>query len=600
MNLRLITFLLCLCCGNVLFAQRMNIPLLADQYYKNAEFDKAAELYDKLFSQTGNLDFYNRLLDCELQLKEYDKAIKIVKKQLKRNPNDIARLIDLGKVYKETGQAEQSRKTYEEAISKVGKSGNFQVGPIADAFLAINEVDYAIATYQKARKSYGDPFIFSDELIQLYHLKNDDNAVLEELLGFLDREEAYSDLVKSKLSDNLSEDKGLDLLKSKLLDRLQAHPQNAAYYDLLIWLFVQQKQFELALNQAIALDKRTKGIGRGVMELAPYAISNHEYASAIKAYDYIVQKGKENPYYINALQLKLQARYAQVIEEDIDRLEIDRLLLDYQLFSNQYGENAQQLQEEARLYAYYTDSLLKAENLLEKAVKMGGQSSQQQARCKLDLGDVYLLNNQPWDAILLYGQVEKDFKDDPLGQEAKFRSAKLSYYQGEFDWAKAQLDVLKGSTSQLFANDALNLSLLIADNTGLDTTTTALKMYAAAGLLIFRNQFAAAEQKMDSINQLFPKHSLADEILMARAEIASKKRNYEAAINLYKQVLADYPEEIWADDALFNMAELTQKRLHKEAEAKELYQRIITDYTGSLYVNEARKRFRKLRGDTLN
>ena len=221
------------------------------------------------------------------------------------------------------------------------------------------------------------------------------------------------------------------------------------------------------------------------------------------------------------------------------------------------------------------------------------------APAKLELGDIYILTGEVWEAALIYGQVEKQFANEPPGQEAKFKNARLSFFQGDLMWAKAQLDVLKASTSQLYANDALNLRLLISDNLQNETDTNALRIYARADMLLFMNQPDKALITLDSINKLFPSNSLADDILMARAKVYLKKNNLQAVSAELQKIIDDYAFDLWADDAVFMLADLYETSLKNPVKARELYQKIITDFPGSLYVVEARKRFRLLRGDKI-
>ncbi|MFM1745325.1 MAG: hypothetical protein RLZZ630_1262, partial [Bacteroidota bacterium] len=201
---------------------------------------------------------------------------------------------------------------------------------------------------------------------------------------------------------------------------------------------------------------------------------------------------------------------------------------------------------------------------------------------------------------LLYGQVDKDFKNDALGREAKYRNARLSYFMGEFDWAKDQLNVLKAATSQLISNDALSLALLITDNTNLDTTTEALLMYARADLLDFQNKDSLSLMALDTLLLQFPEHTLTDEVLFKKASIRRSQGRYEAAALLYQEVLEKFGQDILADDALFQLADLVQNRMQDKERAMKLYEELLTKYPGSLYTVDARKRFRQLRGDKLN
>ena len=221
------------------------------------------------------------------------------------------------------------------------------------------------------------------------------------------------------------------------------------------------------------------------------------------------------------------------------------------------------------------------------------------AECKLELGDIYLLIGEQWEAMLLYGQVDKDFKEDQFGQEAKFRNARLYYYLGEFDWARAQLDVLKTATTQLIANNAMELSLLIQDNTP-DSIDEPLLMYARADLNLFQNKTDIALQILDSINQLFPRHPLDDEILYKRAEVFFKKHDYAKSCNYLEQLLKEHGSDILGDNALFFLANITEKNLGDKPKAMKYYEEFIEKYPGSFFLTEVRKRYRALRGDVLN
>jgi tetratricopeptide (TPR) repeat protein len=220
------------------------------------------------------------------------------------------------------------------------------------------------------------------------------------------------------------------------------------------------------------------------------------------------------------------------------------------------------------------------------------------AECKLQLGDILILKGEVWDASLYYSQVDKDFKNDAIGREAKYRNARLSYYMGEFEWAAAQLNVLKAATSQLISNDAMQLGLLIMDNLGTDSITEPLQMYSRADLFEFCNRYNESLSTLDSLLISWPGHSLTDEIWFKQASILAKKGDYVKAAELYSQVFQNYPDDILADDAMFRLAEMMEFRMNKKEDAKAMYETILTKYPGSLFTVEARKRFRKLRGDT--
>ncbi len=601
---RIIVFITILVFNSYLFAQSNTKVALAEQYYANAEYEKAVELYEDLFqANSENKHFYSQYIECLLQLQSFDKAEKVIKRQIKRYPKDLPLRVGLGYLYASKGDKEKSLKEYQSAIDLLNTADQALVADLSDSFHKIGELDYVIKVYEKARKIFRNPFLFSNELTRIYSLKNNKQGIIDEQLGMLDSDPYLLQEVQNNLQNYLSEDSDLGLLKTNLLKRSQKDPDNLIYTQLLIWTFVQQRDFEPALTQTIALDKRLKEDGEKIIGFAQFCNSNKAYDAAIKAYDNIKLRGKENPHYTQASLGLLESKKLKITSSTYTTEDLLTLEGDYVLFLQDFGENGKtvhSMRELAELKSNYLNKAAEGAAILEKIIGQNLGNASVIGRTKLDLGDTYLIMGDIWEAALLYGQVDKAFRDEPLGQMAKFKNAKLSYYAGEFDWAKAQLDVLKASTSQLIANDALNLSLIIADNTGLDTSTHALEMYAHADLLIHQNQFEAATKVLDSINHLYTGHALADDLLWAKAQIAIKQNNYTQAVELLNDISTAYSYDIWADDALFTAAEIYAGKLGNKQKAMELYEKIIVDYPGSLFVVEARKRFRALRGDVIN
>jgi tetratricopeptide (TPR) repeat protein len=208
---------------------------------------------------------------------------------------------------------------------------------------------------------------------------------------------------------------------------------------------------------------------------------------------------------------------------------------------------------------------------------------------KLQLGDYYLLTGKVWDASLTYSQVEKEYKQDVMAEDARFRNARLAFYRGDFDLAQKLLGILKSGTSTLISNDAIDLSVLITENVE-DSNTAPLQRFATAGLLMFQNKDKEAELLIDSIVTAAPKHPLADDIVMMHARLAIKHRDFTKALTYLKEVAEKYGKDVLGDDAVYKMAEIYDEELHQPQEAKKLYEQLVIDYPGSTYVQAARQR----------
>jgi tetratricopeptide (TPR) repeat protein len=601
-------FLLFFACFAWSFASAQPSPdeQLAAQYLQNKEYDKAAVYYEKLFNKNPIPLYYNNYLLCLIESKDFKKAEKFVKKQVKQRPDDLNYLVDLGRVYEAAEEPAKAKEEFERAIKEL-KADQNQVFTLAKAFMSIQEWDYAIETYKKGRKFYKDTYPFSFELAEVYGKKGDDESMVRELLDVLEINESYIQSVQNSLNSAFgaySDPKKNELLKNELYKRIQKNPDNTIFSELLLWMVIQQKDFEGAFVQAKALDKRKKEEGTRLIALAQMAASNEAYDVAIKSYQYVIAKGASNYNYINAKMELLNVMYKKIVHRNdytqADLLELEKNFKETLQELGKYAGTAPIIRNLAHLQAFYLHKSDEPIALLEEAIELPQLSARTQAECKIELGDILLMTGDIWEASLIYSQVEKAFKHEPIGQEAKFRNAKISYYNGDFAWAQAQLDVLKAATAKLIANDAMNLALLISDNLAIDTNSVPLLMFSQADLLAFQNKDDEALRRLDSIKTLFPSHALSDDILFRKSQIMEKKGKYEDAAALLESLLQLYPNDILGDDAMYRLAGLYEARLNNKDKAQQLYQDLLVNYPGSLFTVEARKRYRALRGDVVN
>jgi len=448
---------------------------------------------------------------------------------------------------------------------------------------------------------------FYFETAEVYYQKGDFDKMIEEYLdAVVDNpmlQQNVLNILQSRVGydpDNSRNDK----LRTALLRRIQKNPDQTEYSEMLIWLFIQQKDFDSAFIQAKALDKRSRDDGARVFNIGSMAESNLNYDAAVKCYQFIIDKGSFNVNYVSARIGMLNSLNKKITESNnYTTTDLSKLENDYQSTLKELGNTPQTaplIRGLAHLNAFYLDKIYTAIAELEDAVDMPGIIASTKAECKLELADIYLFAGNVWDSDLLYKQVEKDFKNDPLGQEAKFRAARLDYFRGDFEWSQAQLDVLKSATSQLIANDALSLSLLISDNMGLDSTVDALLMYSRADLLTYRNKNDDALLVLDSLLAFFPGHSLNDDAWYKQAQIMDKKRNWIAEDSLFAKIISNDSASVLADDALYHRAQLYEDKIKDKSKAMELYQQLLIKYPGSLFAVDARKKYRSLRGDILN
>ncbi len=584
-------------------AQSASDQQLGLQFFNQREYQKAAEVFEKLYSQKPDHFSYTYYLQSLLELNNIKEAEKLVKRQIKRFPLDAKYQVDQGYIMIRDNQASKALKLYEQLIKDL-QPNNRSVVDLANAFTIRREYELAISTYQKGRQMMAPEFYFGFELANLYEMLGQYDKMVQEYLSILSMDPVNSDQVQNRLQHSLTNDPEnlkTEALRRALVMQVQKNPDDIATTEMLVWLSLQLKDFESALIQAKALDRRLSENGNRVFALGQMSVSNGDYKTATDAFNYVMNRTGDPALRVVAEVELLKAEYELINNEyPIDRQRMSRLAEKYRTSINAGAGNPLTyplIRNLAHIEAFHLDNPPKAIELLLDLVSRTAGNPQIQAQAKLELADIYLFSGEPWEATLLYSQVDKAFKNDPLGHEARFRNARLSFYIGEFDWAKAQLDVLKAATSKLIANDAMQMSLLITDNIDYDSSTLAIQTYARADLLLFRNQPERAYAVLDSVIAAFPGHPVEDDALMKQAEIRLKQGNFTAAEILLKQIIDEYPDEILADDAMYELANLYNGQLMDSTKAMEYYSLLMTKYPGSLFVVDARKQFRTLRGD---
>ncbi len=577
---------------------------LANEYFKQGEYEKAKDIFQKIAKDKNNIRLiHQNYIQCLFKLKNFDEAEKYLKRQIKSNDlTGIAYRSDYTSLLEMTGKFEEAQKEMETLIDLAARTEG-TIYELQDLLYRNSKTELVIQLLKKGREIAKDENKFAILMARAYLYNGQKEPMIEEMLkyGLI---EGNQDYVKATFQDNLKTEAEIDMLEKALYSKVQKFPTEQYYTDILIWHLIQQKEFSKAFIQTRALDRRLRQDGQRVFELAQTALVNKDFKVAIQMYDYVMKEYPQGQYYTYARRNALFCK-EEVVKTayPVSVADIRSLIKDYQGLFSDLGRNVktmEALRNTAQLYAFYLNERDTAITVLETAIMIAGSDNAFRDKCKLDLGDIYVLKNEPWEATLLYSQVEKSQKEDQLGQEAKLKNAKLHYYNGEFDLSKEVLDILKKATTREIANDAMQLSLLIQDNIGLDTSEVAMKEYAKVDLLLFQNKNAEA---MIALNQIFEKyksHSLADDILLLRANTNLKINQPQKALEDLELLRKNYSFDILADDALFLEAKIYEESFQQKDKAMELYREILQKFPGSIYGAEARKRFRNLRGDTIN
>ena len=599
-NLIIFTFLLR---SFILSAQSETDIQLAQHYFTNGEFDKATSYYEKLYSSQSTKIYFTRYLECLIQIKDFKTAEKTIKKYISQNKNDMEIQVVLGQFYEDIDEPQKSAKVYEELLSVVSADPG-EIINLFQLFVGKRKFDLAKKVLDKGKKN-APYYPFNFQYADLYSLTGNNRLMIEEYINYLILQPSMFESIQNAISSriDLSKSDGKDylILKEILLQKIQADNSNFIYSEMLIWLFVQNKNFSSAFTQVVALDKRIQGDGSRVLDLGNICLENKSYDIARNCFNYIITLGSDNQYYIEGQKLLLNSRFIELTtNRAYNQNEIDATLVDYNSVIARLGKTKFTigiLNEQAHILAFYADRAAEAIVILQDAILVQSLTDIQRAQLKMQLADIEVLKGDIWEASLLYMKIDKDFKFEAIGDEAKYKNARIFYFDGEFDFAQSQLNILKESTSKIISNDAMNLSVSITENFGLDSNYTAMTWFSSAELLIEQHKYLEAFTLFDSIQLNYPLHSLADDILYRKAKAMEMQGKWAESCMLYEDIIKFYSKDIFADDALFRLGDIYEQILLDKDKALEYYKKLAIDYKGSFYGAETIKRIRILRGD---
>ena len=591
--MRMLLFLLLFTMTSISFSQEE----LANDYFEKGKFDKALSIFQKLEKENQrNTNYKIKIVEIYRQLEQLDEAETYLLNTLNQYDNPLF-LVELGYNFELKNDPVKAEEYYNLANQKIYENPSYAY-TISKAYENHSLLENAILVYTKAMELNPD-LNFNIQLARIYGEQGNIEKMFNSYLDFIQENHSYIDHTKRSISGFISEDGENEnnlILKSILLKKIQKEP-NLLWNKLLSWLFVQQKDFRKSFAQEKAIFNRNPESLQRIVDLALISMEQKNNEVAKEILNYIIDKSQETNTVIKANNFLLSIETNEVTDNDYTQIQAK-----YDQLFNDFGLNHQTIDLQlsyAQFLAFNLNKTNESISFLKNSLNQP-LSVQQAAQLKLKLGDILVFQEKFNEALIYYTQIQRSLKNSPISQEARFKVAKASYYKGDFDWAESQLKILKSSTSQLIANDALDLKLLISDNKFEDSTQTALKLYAKADLLAFQNR---SNDAILVLNDLLANHkgeTIEDQALLFQAKLYEKTNQYLKAESNYKKIMETWREDILIDDAIYMLAELYTNYLGQEDKAKELYEQIIFDHADSIYFVESRKKYRALRGDVIN
>ena len=579
---------------SVSFVFCQNSSSLAESYFREGEYEKASQIYESLEKNNPfNTRYLKRLITCYQETSNYEKAADLLQKKLLNNPSQQYLRIEIGYNFDRQQKTALAKKEYDFAIDAITSDPSLG-GIMGRMFQQNNLLDYAIEAYSKTMRLYKNAS-YEFQIAQIYGEKGEFEKMFDSYTQLIDKDENYLGGVQRFTSRYINEDATNSnniAFKKSLLKKSISNPKNV-WNELLSWLFTKQKEYGKAFIQEKALFNRDPAYIETVFRLAKIAFENNDITAAKKCFDFILEK-------TNFIEEKLTAEL-YLLKIAVKTTDKNSASL-FEKTLQEYGLNRNSLEIQLEFADYLTFKInnpSKAIEVLEKALLLS-TSKFKNARIKLKLGEVLVFTGRFNKALLYFSQVQTQLKNHPLSQQARFKVAQTSYFKGDFKWAKSQLKILKGSTTQLIANDAVDLFLVISDNEPKDSIPSGLIDFAKADLLAYQNKNTEAIAIYSAMAQKYQGQNIEDEVLFNQAALYLKENQYENTISNLLKIISINAEGILVDDSYYLLAEVYKNKIKDTEKASEYYQKIIFEKPSSIYLVDARKKYREIRGDIIN
>ncbi len=572
----------------------------ATTLFYQGDMQAAIPLLQQLYTANHSHYYYQYLVQAYVMTKEYTKAQKLIKQHHK--DKNYKALFDMAYVAKAKGQNKQANKKYTAALKQMPRNKSAYLS-VVNSMRRRGLFDWAENTCLYAQKHMPHES-FHLELAYLYQALGKYTLMTDALLSLLEAKPEQEKTIRHKfqyLWRKQSSDSLPTYARTACLKKLQSAPDKIQFRTFLLWMSIQQQDFEMAEMQARALDKfaYTEQKEPHLLVLARVLLNQQRYGQAASILKEIVHSKNVNKdaYYFEAQRGYLHAAFQHLKQAKAHtNSDIAAVKADYDNFLHTLGWaycHKQTVIDYADLLAHYTHRADSAVLFLQNSLSHLRLQPQDMGAVKLYLGDVYQEVEQPWEATLLYSQIEKDFPHDNLGFEARYRNALLSFYLGEVAWAEAQLDVLKAATDKKIANDAMKWALFITEAKAADTTQQLLRVYGRALQAQSQSKDTLAVSVLDTLLNTTDNAQLQAFFSLQKAQIWLAQQYIAPAKSLLETFVNEYPDSFVADEAIWTLIGLLKAT--EPEQCASYYKLLITEYPASFFTPQAREAYRKIK-----
>lgn len=582
---------------------------LAESFIRAAQYQRAIVLLEDLYAASPDTHvFYERLREAYESVKRYDAAIELVDRKIQREAAPTIYIADKARLQFLKGDEASARQSWNDAIaSSPGSSSVYQL--VYRSLMEVRLFDFAIDVLEKGRIELGNSDLFQTDLAQLYNLTSQHDKATRQYLELLKINQNQLNYVRSQIGPFLTTPEARAKSIGVVLDGVATAPLNRAFREFLGWLYVEDGAFRLALEVYRAIDKLEREEGRLLFSFAGIASDGGAYDVALEAYDEVLRRypmGASAPDALRGLGL-MQEKWAEITNQEIFDSRGDRIpnthyseaLNTYQRFLIDYPQHPMFPDVLRRIGNLHQDVFYDYTSSFTVLTEVIGRYPQTTVadEAAYDLGRLAIMESRLDDARLEFSRLLTRLRTGELADLSRYELALLHFYKGEFETAEGFTKAMQENTSTDVANDAIAMKVLLLENRGPDSLDVPLKRFARVKLLTRQRKWDDALHQLEDLQNEYGSHPLADDVLFEKAALLFQTGQIELAIQAYLELPLLFPKSFLADRSLLAASEIQTRQPGGSLDAIKSLERILLEYPGSLLVQTARERIRRLRGD---
>lgn len=566
---------------------------LAQSYERSGSYDNAARIYEDLYREKPfNDNYFYGVVRTYKARNMFASLLPIVENHMKKY-KEAPIYILLGEIQWKTGNSADANASWDKAI-EAAPDTDTTYARLARTQILLGLFDKAVYTLETGRENLGDQKIFADRLSQLYIATGDYNKGTNEIFNIFESTGDIS-MAQGRLSALMTNPEAIDYI-SRALEEKNKRVTSSNYKRIYAWFKRSTGDLEGAFGLIIEMDQLMSADGREILLFANNARNDGQYDISLKAYENILDRGKSNRHFQQAIYGFTRALEQKTFEKDtISDEEYETIIERYRNIIDEFPKSSTAFDCSYRIADIYIKHLKNNEGAVDELTNILENCRQPRMKSKAanTLGEVHILMGNLKEANTVFHDVARLFRRSlpEAYNEALYKIAEIDYYSGEMDSAKAQFDRLIKHTNTDFANDALEKSGLIQENL---KQPKALIEFAAAELLEKQRKNEDAIEKYLEVADMATGSPLAELSFKRAGTLEFNRSNIKKSLDIFLTLTDKYPDSIYGDYALIYIGN-SYLSLNQKDKAKEAFTDLLVKYPRSIYLQEARNKIRMIR-----